>query len=444
MLQKGAKFKCLITKALFASHDKRVSTQAEYEFAEISSHFVGTPKARVWNNGVCIDDEALSQVSQMGYLYAKNVVRHPIAVMPDAHSGIGAAVGTVIPCYRAVIPACVGVDIGCGIVACKTSLKAEDLPDSLVELQLEIECAVPHGRTHNGRSDMDVGGWRSKPPESVQRVWRDELAETFQYIVRKHPFIARTNNLNHLGTLGTGNHFIEICLDRESFVWVMLHSGSRGVGNQIGMTFIELAKKDMEKTMCRLPNENLAYLREGSDNFADYVFAVAWAQKYASISRRIMLYSIIEAMRRNRNLPVFTVFDERAINCHHNYVEKERHFNDDLYMIRKGAISARHGEMGIIPGSMGAPTYIVRGKGNIKSYCSASHGAGRKLSRGEAKRKFSVDDHDDATSGISCRKDKNVIDETPMAYKDIGAVMHAQDSLVEEITQLRQVICIKG
>ena len=402
------------------------------------------PKTKIWNEGVTIDEEAMKQIAQMDFLYQHNIVRHPIAVMPDAHSGIGAAVGVVIPCYKAVIPSCVGVDIGCGIVACKTSLTANHLPDSLVELQLEIECAVPHGRTHNGRSEFDVGGWRSKPPCDIQKIWKDELANSFEKITKKYPHIARSNNLNHLGTLGTGNHFIEICLDKEGFVWIMLHSGSRGVGNQIGMTFIEIARKDMERKISHLPTEKLAYIQEGSDNFDEYIAAVSWAQKYASINRRIMLRAIVHTMRMHKKLPEFTVFQEKAINCHHNYVEKESHFGQELYMTRKGAISARKNEMGIIPGSMGTPTYIVRGKGNLQAYCSASHGAGRMLSRGEAKRRFNVDDHESATAGITCRKDKNVIDETPMAYKDISQVIAAQESLVEEVTQLRQVICIKG
>ncbi|KNH06357.1 protein RtcB [Perkinsela sp. CCAP 1560/4] len=401
-------------------------------------------RTKMWNNGVTIDEEAIKQLRQMDFLYEKEIVKHSIAVMPDAHSGIGAAVGTVIPCYRAVIPACVGVDIGCGIVACQTTLKANDLPASLLEIQLNIECAVPHGRTHNGRSDLDVGGWHAKPSESIKGVWDKELACGFRKIIEKHPRIAKSNNINHLGTLGTGNHFIEICLDEEDYLWIMLHSGSRGVGNQIGMTFIELARKDMEKLVCNLPNESMAYLKEGSENFNDYIHAVSWAQRYAAINRQVMLNTIIDVLRRDEHLPPFKVFEEKAVNCHHNYVEKEIHFGESLYVIRKGAIRAQKGEMGIIPSSMGTPTFIVRGKGNPDAYCSASHGSGRRLSRGEAKRMYNLEDHERATADVSCRKDKNVIDETPMAYKNIDEVMAAQSSLVEVVKKLRQVICIKG
>ena len=364
--------------------------------------------------------------------------------MPDAHSGVGATVGTVIPTYKAIIPSAVGVDIGCGMVAVKTTLRASDLPESLATVRLAIECAIPHGRSHNGRSDSDVGGWRSRPSDEAAEVWKTQLLPDFTKITAKYPKLERSNNVNHLGTLGTGNHFIEICLDQGETVWIMLHSGSRGVGNQIGMTFIELAKEDMRKRNCELPDAELSYLKEDSSYFKDYVFAVGWAQKYAALNRKLMLQKVIHALVACPQIPPFEVDTQRAINCHHNYVEREEHYGTSLYVTRKGAISARKGELGIIPGSMGASSYIVRGKGNAESYCSASHGAGRLLSRGEARRKFSVEDHEAATKGIECRKDRDVIDETPMAYKNIDDVLEAEKDLVEVVATLRQIVCVKG
>ncbi|MCH7778690.1 MAG: RtcB family protein, partial [Gemmatimonadetes bacterium] len=257
----------------------------------------------------------------------------------------------------------------------------------------------------------------------------------------KHPKALAPNNARHMGTLGTGNHFIEVCLDEGDQVWVMLHSGSRGCGNRIGTYFIQAAKKEMERWFINLPDKNLAYLVEGSELFDDYIEAVEWAQDYAYENRKEMMSAILATLRNT--LPDFAVTD-MAVNCHHNYVTKENHFGANVWLTRKGAVRAREGDLGIIPGSMGVRSYIVRGKGNPVSFCSCSHGAGRAMSRGQAKKEFSLEDHAKATEGVECRKDADVIDETPGAYKDIDAVMAAQADLVEVVHTLKQVICVKG
>ena len=302
-----------------------------------------------------------------------------------------------------------------------------------------IEKAVPHGRSV-GRGKRDQGAW-GQPPKPVAEAWTNELSADFARICAKHPKIRDANHIVHLGTLGTGNHFIELCLDEADDVWVMLHSGSRGVGNRIGSYFIELARKDMETWHVQLPDKDLAYLSEGTKHFDDYVEAVDWAQRFARINREQMMHATVAALRTQ--LGDFSLAD-LAVNCHHNYVAREHHYGEDVYITRKGAVRAGLGELGIIPGSMGTRSYIVRGKGNPESFCSCSHGAGRSMSRAEAKRRFTLEDHRRATAQVECRKDIDVIDETPMAYKDIDAVMAAQADLVEIAHTLRQVVCVKG
>lgn len=390
---------------------------------------------KAWTRGVALEEAARKQLGNVAQLPI--VFRH-VAVMPDVHFGIGATVGSVVPTQGAIIPAAVGVDIGCGMVAVETSLPASQLPDSLTNLRAAIERAVPHGRTANGGRG-DRGAWHTLPTRT-ENAWKG-LAEDYEVILDKHPRVRGGNDVNHLGTLGTGNHFIEVCLDEADRVWFMLHSGSRGVGNRIGTYFIELAKHDMQQHLKNLPDKDLAYFKEGSQHFSDYLFAVDWAQRFALTNRKLMMEAVIEAALRE--LPAFTLGDH-AVNCHHNYVVRERHFGEDVLVTRKGAVRAGPGELGIIPGSMGARSYIVRGKGNPESFCSCSHGAGRAMSRGEAKRRFTIEDHEKATAGIECRKDADVIDETPMAYKPIDRVMAAQADLVEVVHELRQVVCIKG
>ena len=394
----------------------------------------GVP-VRAWVRGVALEPAARQQLLNLAKL---GIVYRHIAAMPDVHWGIGATVGSVVPTQHAIIPAAVGVDIGCGMMAVETTLTASQLPDNLKDLRTAIEKAVPHGRTHNGGRG-DRGAWH-KIPARQEDAWR-HLRAGYERIVGKHPKLGQGNDVNHLGTLGTGNHFIEVCLDERDHVWFMLHSGSRGVGNRIGTYFIDLAKRDMRKHVANLPDENLAYLKEGTEHFDDYVEAVEWAQHYAKTNRQLMMDAVISAA--GTVLPPFEL-GEMAVNCHHNYVAREHHYGKDVFVTRKGAVRARLGDLGIIPGSMGARSYIVRGKGNPESFCSCSHGAGRAMSRGEAKRRFSVEDHAKATEGVECRKDSGVIDETPMAYKSIDAVMAAQEDLVEVAHTLRQVVCVKG
>ena len=390
---------------------------------------------KAWIEGVGVEDQARKQLINTASL---PIVFHHVAVMPDVHYGMGATVGSVVPTEGAIIPAAVGVDIGCGMVALQTDLVASRLPDSLKDLRFAIEKAVPHGRTANGGRG-DRGAWH-KLPATTDHAWKD-LSRYYAQILDKHPKIGGGNDVNHLGTLGTGNHFVEVCLDTTDHVWFMLHSGSRGVGNRIGSYFIELAKRDMKHHVESLPDKDLAYLREGTQHFDDYVSAVGWAQRYAMTNRQLMMDAVVAAARKL--LPHFEL-GEYAVNCHHNYVQKERHFGHEVFVTRKGAVRAGVGDLGIIPGSMGARSFIVRGKGNPESFSSCSHGAGRSMSRGEAKRRFTVEDHERATAGIECRKDEHVIDETPMAYKDIDKVMAAQADLVEVVHELRQVVCVKG
>ena len=382
-----------------------------------------------WTEGVAFEDQAFAQVLNVTSL---PFIHKHVAVMPDVHWGIGATVGSVIPTKGAIIPAAVGVDIGCGMVAARTTLTANDLPESLSGIRAEIEDAVPVGQ----------GEHKVSPYKDTYR--KSGLAG----LLDKHPKLATMTRGNiwdkavrQTGSLGGGNHFIEVCLDTEDRVWVMLHSGSRGVGNLIGRYFIEIAKEDMRTHHINLRDVNLAYVSEGTQHFDDYVEAVAWAQDYAANNRDVMMKLVIEALRKH--LPDFKI-EDAAINCHHNYVQQENHFGANVWVTRKGAVSAREGQLGIIPGSMGERSFIVRGKGNPESFCSCSHGAGRVMSRGKAKEAISLDDHAEATRGVECRKDVGVLDESPAAYKDIDAVMAAQDDLVEIVHTLKQVLCVKG
>jgi tRNA-splicing ligase RtcB (3'-phosphate/5'-hydroxy nucleic acid ligase) len=392
---------------------------------------------KAWIDGVEFEDSAREQVQNLTRL--PFMFKH-VAVMPDVHMGRGATVGSVIATTGAIVPAAVGVDIGCGMIAQRTSLAASDLPDDLSDLRSRIEAAIPHGRTDNGRRN-DKGAWQTQAPQPVNDEW-SRLEPAFRAIVEKHPRVGHRRALGHLGTLGTGNHFIEICIDEEQRVWAMLHSGSRGVGNLIGTYFIELAKADMRRYFVNLPDEDLAYLPEGTQHFDDYVTAVHWAQDYAMTNRSIMLGHVLDAMRQEIGLNIVT--DEAAVNCHHNYVARESHFGKNVLITRKGAVRAREGDLGIIPGSMGVKSFIVRGKGNRESFTSCSHGAGRRMSRTAAKKRFTVAEHEAATSGVNCRKDAGVIDETPGAYKSIDAVIEAERDLIDVVHTLKQVVCVKG
>ena len=399
-------------------------------------HEPGRHPVKAWTRGVSFDDNSKRQLLNLATL---PFIHKWIAVMPDVHLGKGSTIGSVIPTKGAIIPAAVGVDIGCGMMACKTTLAGSDLPDNLAPLRNAIEKAVPHGMSPR-RSGRDKGSWDT-PTSLVDEYWA-QLAPGFERITQKNPRLKNTNNYRHLGTLGTGNHFVEVCLDEANAVWFMLHSGSRGVGNAIGTLFIEKAKKDMLKHFINLPNRDLAYFPAGTEHYDDYVEAVGWAQHFARLNREAMMQAVVAAAKSIITKPFVTHVE--AVNCHHNYVQEESHFGEKVLVTRKGAVRAGHGELGIIPGSMGARSFIVRGKGNADAFESCSHGAGRTMSRSEAKRRFTVADQVRATEGVECRKDAAVLDEIPMAYKDIDAVMHAQRDLVEIVHTLKQVVCVKG
>lgn len=379
---------------------------------------------KIWCNNIePLAKEQIANVESLPFIYPH------VAIMPDCHAGYGCTVGSVIPTYKAIIPSCIGVDIGCGMIAVKTSLFAKDLSDSLSDLRSKIEAAIPVGFAI-----------RDTAHEFNIKLYNNAVTSVFP-ILEDYNIKYSQKHQKQLGTLGGGNHFIELCLDENQQVWIMLHSGSRGIGNVIGTTFIDVAKEEMELWHIDLKDKDLAYLPHGTKVFNDYITAMNWAQEYASANREAMLSEIKIVLSKEFDNIVYT---EEAINCHHNYVELENHYGKNVYVSRKGAVRARKGDLGIIPGSMGTKSYIVRGKGNIESLNSCSHGAGRRMSRNEAKKTFTLEDHIKATSGVECKKDLSVLDETPLAYKDIDDVMEQQKDLVDIVHTLKQVLCIKG
>lgn len=384
---------------------------------------------KIWTDDV--DEKSKQQLANIASL---PFIHHHVAAMPDVHLGIGATIGSVIATHKAIIPAAVGVDIGCGMVACRLSITGNELDEkSLKKVFDQISRDVPVGRDQH-RDDRAL----------VEAA--APFASRLDAMTQKHPQLLKAFGkfskwVNQMGTLGGGNHFIEVCLDESNQVWVMLHSGSRGIGNALASYFIELARQDMERWMIQLPDRDLAYFPEGSEHFGDYVEAVTWAQEYAMQNRREMVDLVLAALKRH--LPAFDVTSE-VVNCHHNYVAVEHHYGADVWVTRKGAIRAREGDLGIIPGSMGTRSYIVRGKGNPESFSSCAHGAGRKMSRTAAEKQFSAADLVRQTEGVICRKDKGVVDEIPGAYKDIDSVMANQIDLVDVMHTLKQVVCVKG
>ena len=409
---------------------------------EVMQGLGGIGLIKSWTKGVNFESQARDQLKNIASL---PFIHKHVAAMPDVHLGKGATVGSVIATKGAIIPAAVGVDIGCGMNAVRLSLKATDLPDTLTNVRGEIERMVPVGHDYHTRSRMG-SKWHNKTDKLLNNT-NQQLDPGMRTILAKHPTIGKMGRdfedraYRQIGTLGGGNHFIELCLDEADDVWVMLHSGSRNPGNCIGNYFIEKAKKEMERHFIQLPDKDLAYLPEGSELYDDYIEAVGWAQDFAFRNRQVMMELVIMAL--GRKLPPF-ILTKEAINCHHNYVSMENHFGANVHVTRKGAVRARVGDYGIIPGSMGAKSFIVRGLGNKDSFNSCSHGAGRNHSRSAAKKLFTVEDHENATRGIECRKDAGVIDETPAAYKDIDAVMAAQSDLVDIVHTLKQVVCVKG
>ncbi len=386
-------------------------------------------QVNIWTDDV--DERSKEQLLNIASM---PFIHHHVAAMPDVHLGMGATIGSVIATHRAIIPAAVGVDLGCGMVAARLSITANELDEkSLQSVFNQITRDVPVGRAQHRDNRVLVAA--VQPFEPGLKALTD-----------RHPELLKTFGkfskwMNQMGTLGGGNHFIEVCLDETNQVWVMLHSGSRGIGNAIADYFIKLARKDMERWMIQLPDRDLAYLPEGSEHFADYVTAVQWAQDYALQNRQSMLELTLSALAKH--LPAFTVTTE-VVNCHHNYIAKEHHYDADVWVTRKGAIRARLGDLGIVPGSMGTRSYIVRGKGQPESFCSSAHGAGRRMSRTAAEKMFTEADLVTQTTGVICRKDKGVVDEIPGAYKDIDQVMANQSDLTEILHTLKQVVCVKG
>ncbi|MCW3848353.1 RtcB family protein [Sphingomonas sp. LB-2] len=405
---------------------------------QYSTHDTSGAQLKLWDSAGPFETGAMQQLRNVASL--PFVFRH-VAGMPDVHWGKGATVGSVIATKAAIVPAAVGVDIGCGMMAVRTSLTADQLPDSLSAIRAEIERAVPKGMESSQTANHVKGGW-AITPNSVGRAWNDRFEARWRAILARHPKVDGKTS-DQLGSMGGGNHFIEVCLDEEDRLWVMLHSGSRGTGNRIGTYFIDAAKEAIAKERLdfHLADKDLAFLSEGSQLFDDYIEAMHFAQDYAVANRELMMGRVLEALRKH--LPAFKT-DKQAINCHHNYATRERHFGEQVWVTRKGAVSARAGELGIIPGSMGTGSFIVEGLGNEQSFCSCSHGAGRVMSRGEAKRRITLEQHAEAMKGIEARVDEGVLDESPAAYKDIGAVMDAQQDLVVIRHRLRQIINIKG
>jgi tRNA-splicing ligase RtcB len=405
---------------------------------KFSHHDTGGAPLKLWDSHQPFEAGAMQQLRNLASL---PFVHSHIAGMADVHWGRGATVGSVIATKQAIVPAAVGVDIGCGMMAVRTSLTASQLPDSLAAIRAEIERAVPKGFESSQSANHSKGGW-AVTPNSVARLWFERFEARWRAIVAKHPKVQGKTS-DQLGSMGGGNHFIEICLDEEERVWAMLHSGSRGTGNRIGTYFIDAAKEAIAKQRLdfHLADRDLAFLTEGSELFDDYIEAMSFAQDYAIANRELMMGRVLEALRKH--LPGFKT-DKQAINCHHNYATRETHFGEQVWVTRKGAVRAGAGELGIIPGSMGTGSFIVEGLGNADSFCSCSHGAGRVMSRGQAKKLISLDQHKAAMKGIECRVDEGVLDESPAAYKDIGAVMDAQTDLVAIKHRLRQVVNVKG
>jgi len=395
-------------------------------------------KVRLWTGSMQIEDAAVQQLQNIAEL---PILAGHIAVMPDVHMGKGATVGSVIPTTSAVIPSAVGVDIGCGMIAVRTGLRAHDLPESLAAVRSEIEASVPVGFAFHNRP-LSIA--RDGGAAAVLQARYDALMGSFDTLSLFSGIgrFDRGRMTQQVGTLGGGNHFIEICLDEEQRVWLMLHSGSRNVGKTIGEAAMESAKKHMASLDLTLKDKDLAWLEDGTEAFAQYTTALSWAQDYARLNRDVMLHLVIQAVEKSLGRSL-SITDE-AVNCHHNYLSKEEFGGKSVWVTRKGAVSARAGQLGIIPGSMGAKSFIVCGKGHEAAYCSCSHGAGRKMSRTAAKRLFTTDDLAEQTAGVECRKDADVVDEIPAAYKDIDEVMAAQADLVEIKHTLKQVLCVKG
>lgn len=378
---------------------------------------------KIWTND--IDDNAVEQLKNSANL--PFIFRH-VAAMPDVHLGKGATIGSVIATKGAICPSAVGVDLSCGILAAKTTLKVENLTN-LPALREEIEYSVPHGTVTYGKGIQ--GSWATVPGY-VLTTWYENLNSEFQSL----SFKGTKEPQNQLGTLGGGNHFIELCYDESNYIWILIHSGSRGIGNALGTYYINVAKQKMQDWFITLPDPDLAYLVDNTIELNDYIYASNWTSKYAEWNRSLILHAVLQVL----NKPLL----ELSFDCHHNYVSLENHFNNNVYITRKGAIRARKNDYGVIPSSMGGTSYIVKGKGNRESFNSCAHGAGRLCGRKEATRRFTVEDLKRTTFGVECKKDLSVLDEIPLAYKDINTVMENQADLCEKIHILKAILTVKG
>jgi tRNA-splicing ligase RtcB len=387
---------------------------------------------KIWSDIETVESSALDQLTNTANL--PFVFKH-VAAMPDVHLGVGATVGSVVATKGAVCPAAVGVDIGCGMTAYRTDLDPRVVQEKITSIRLSIERSIPVGHEGNKKLSKTVSGWKG---------WNDwGNVSVIGHNGKDGPEMWKRAQ-SQLGSLGGGNHFIEVCLDTQNRVWIMLHSGSRNVGKVVAERHIDKAKDLMKQMFINLPDPNLAYFAQGTQDFQNYCADVEWCQDYAAQNRREMMERVLKDLS-------YAVYNEDGrinidfkVNCHHNYLAKENHYSENVLVTRKGAVRARAGDLGIIPGSMGTRSYIVKGLGNEESFCSCSHGAGRRMSRGKAKATFTLQDLASQTAGVECRKDEGVLDEIPGAYKDIDVVMANQTDLVEILHQLRQVMCIKG
>ena len=385
------------------------------------------PNVLSWLPAEQIEDSAMQQIENISGM--PFIFRH-VAVMPDCHFGMGATVGSVIPTHRAIIPAAVGVDIGCGMIAVKTPLQRADLPDDLSDIRKAVEHQVPLSAGHYNRSIKKTAKPRieqlaAKAAELERLEFYDKIGKNWR---------------KQLGSLGSGNHFIEIVLDEDDYAWAFLHSGSRGIGNRIATHHIGIAKKLMEKWYINLPDPDLAYLVQDTPEFDAYIADLEWAQEFALLNREEMMERIIRILQYRCG-----DFEEvERIQCHHNFTKREHHFGQNILVSRKGAIEAREGQLGLIPGSMGTRSYVVRGKGNADSFNTAPHGAGRRMSRGQARKTFTMDDFDRDMVGIEVNRSEAFLDELPGAYKDVDLVMEQSADLVEVVHTFRQIVNVKG
>jgi tRNA-splicing ligase RtcB len=387
---------------------------------------------KIWSDIAGVESAALTQLTNAANL--PFVFKH-VAAMPDVHLGKGATVGSVIATKGAVCPAAVGVDIGCGMCAVRTDLDPRVVQDKITAIRLSIERSIPVGHESNHKLVPSVNAWKG---------WKDWANVSVIGHNGKDGGEMLKRAQSQLGSLGGGNHFIEVCIDTQNKVWVMLHSGSRNVGKVVAERHIDKAKDLMKQMFIHLPDPDLAYFAQGTTDFQNYLADVEWCQDYAAQNRKEMMARVLKDLSYAVHNEDGAIEVDVKVNCHHNYISKENHYGENVLVTRKGAVRAREGDLGIIPGSMGTRSYIVRGLGNPESFCSCSHGAGRRMSRGEAKRRFTLADLQAQTLGVECRQDDGVLDEIPGAYKDIDEVMANQTDLVEILHELKQIMCVKG